>query len=111
MVANLVLEQLAEARIALPKDRTQLAQQLAVIRSSLLQVKSFVEAEPLLVAGYEWLKQREKTIPPQGGIRISEALDRLIDLYTATNKPDEAAKWRPERAKQLDVAPMPREKK
>jgi hypothetical protein len=41
--------------------------------------------------------------------RIPEALDRLIEFSTATNKPDEAAKWRAERAKYPDVAPMPRE--
>ena len=49
--------------------------------------------------GYEGMKQREKTIPPQGQTRLPEALDRLIDLYTATNKPDEVKKWQAERAK------------
>jgi hypothetical protein len=29
----------------------------------------------------------------------AEALDRLIELYTAINKPDEAKKWQAERAK------------
>ncbi len=45
------------------------------------------------------MKQREKTMPPQGATRIPEALDRLIELYTATNRPDEAKKWQAERAK------------
>ena len=45
------------------------------------------------------MKTREKTIPAQSGVRIPEALDRLIELYTAINKPDEAKKWRAERAK------------
>jgi hypothetical protein len=44
------------------------------------------------------MKQREKTIPPQRVPRISEALDRLIDFTTATNKPEQAKKWRAERA-------------
>jgi eukaryotic-like serine/threonine-protein kinase len=57
------------------------------------------------------MKTREKTIPLQGSTRIPEALDRLIDFYTATNKPDEVKKWRAERAKYPDVAPIPREKK
>jgi hypothetical protein len=30
---------------------------------------------------------------------IPETLDRLIELYTATNRPDEATKWQAERAK------------
>jgi hypothetical protein len=72
--------------------------------------KKYADAEPLL-KGYERMKQREKTIPPQGAIRLPEAPDRLIELYTATNKPDEVKKWRAERAKCPTVAPPPREKK
>ena len=33
------------------------------------------------------------------GTRIPEAVDRLIELYTATNKPDEVKKWQAEREK------------
>jgi len=40
------------------------------------------------------MKQHEKSMPPQGAPRLPEALDRLIELSTATNKPDEATKWR-----------------
>ena len=58
--------------------------------------------------GYEGMIAREKTIPEKGKIRLPEALDRLIELSTATNKPDEAKKWRAERAKHKEVAPMPR---
>jgi hypothetical protein len=45
------------------------------------------------------MEAREKSIPPQGATRIPEALDRLIELYTATNKPEEVRKWRAERAR------------
>jgi WD40 repeat protein len=38
-------------------------------------------------------------------------LDRLIELYTATNHPDEVKKWQAERAKYPAAAPMPRDKK
>lgn len=37
-------------------------------------------------------------------------LDRLIELSTATNKPQELKKWQAERAKYPDVAPPPRGK-
>jgi hypothetical protein len=47
------------------------------------------------------MKQREKTIPKGGEIRIPESLDRLIEFYTATKKPEEEKKWRVERAKYL----------
>jgi hypothetical protein len=60
-------------------------------------------AEPLLLAGYEGMKQREKTIPPRSQVRLSEALDPLIELSTAMNKPDEVKKWQAERAKYPEV--------
>ena len=57
------------------------------------------------------MRQREKTIPPQGSTRIAEAIDRLIELATATNKPDDVKKWQAERAKYPAAAPTPGEKK
>jgi hypothetical protein len=73
----------------------------SLLGGALLGQKKYAQAEPLLLKGYEGLKSREKTIPKTGGgeLRLPEALDRLIELYTATNKPDEAKKWRAERAK------------
>ena len=66
---------------------------------SLLGQKKYPEAEPLLLKGYRGMKERETTIPPIGKDRVPEALNRLIDLYTAANKPDEVRKWQAERAK------------
>ena len=63
-----------------------------------------------MLKGYEGMKQREKTIPPQASTRLPEALDRLIELYTATNKPDEVKKWQAERAKYPATAPPPGQK-
>ena len=57
------------------------------------------------------MKAREKLIPPVNNFRVPEALDRLVELYTATGKPDEVKKWRAERAKYPNVAPPPREKR
>jgi hypothetical protein len=72
---------------------------MSMLGGALLGQKKYAEAQPLLLKGYEGMKKREKTIPPQGILRIPEALDRLIALSTATNKPDEVKKWRAERAK------------
>ncbi len=84
----------------------------SMLGGALLGQKKFDDAEPLLLAGYEGMKQREAMIPAQTKVRIHEALDRLIDLYTATNKPDEVKKWRAERAKYpAEQAPPPRVKK
>jgi eukaryotic-like serine/threonine-protein kinase len=66
---------------------------------ALLGQQKYDEAEPFLLRGYAGLKQREKAIPPQARDRAPEALDRLVELYAATNKSDEVTKWRSERAK------------
>jgi hypothetical protein len=52
------------------------------------------------------MKQREKTIPRTDQVRLPEALDRLIKLSTATNKPDDAKKWQAERAIYPEVTPI-----
>ncbi len=72
---------------------------LSMLGQALLGQGKYAEAEPLLVKGYEGMKAREKDIPPQANTRIPEALDRLIELYTATNKPDEVKKYQELRAK------------
>jgi hypothetical protein len=56
------------------------------------------------------MKQREKAIPPEGRVRLAEAVDRLIELCTATDKPDEVKKWRDERGKYPATAPPPGKK-
>jgi len=64
----------------------------------LLGQKEYADAE-LLLAGYEGMKQRESAIPEQGKVRLPEAIDRLIEFYTATDKSAEVQKWQAERAK------------
>ncbi len=83
----------------------------SLLGGALLGQKKYAAAEPLLLAGYEGMKQREATIPEQGKVRLPEALDRLIELFTATNKPDDVKKWQAERAKYPAPAPTPGEKK
>jgi hypothetical protein len=73
--------------------------------AALLGQKKHADAEPQLVAGYVGMKQREKSIPPRNRERLAEGLDRLIEFYTATNKPDEAKKWQAERAKYPTTQP------
>jgi hypothetical protein len=80
----------------------------SMLGDALLGLKKYAEAEPLLVKGYEGMKEREKAIPPQAQGRLSAGADRLIELYTATDKPEEVKKWRAERAKYREVLPAPR---
>jgi len=56
----------------------------------------FAEAEPLLIEGYQGMKDRESQIPAAGKYNLADAQQRLVDLYTAWNKLDEAARWRKE---------------
>jgi tetratricopeptide (TPR) repeat protein len=138
-LADLLLEQLPEARKMLPSDDPQLARLLAqigwllleqkkwseaepllrecltirakiqpdvwntfstqaMLGGALLGQKKYADAEPMLLKGYEGMKEREKTIPAPNKKLLPEVIDRLIELYMATDKPDEAKKWQAERA-------------
>jgi serine/threonine protein kinase len=68
----------------------------SMLGGALLGQKKYAEAEPLLLKGYGGMKQHEKTIPPQGEIRLPEAVERLAQLYEAIGKKDTAAKWHSE---------------
>jgi serine/threonine protein kinase/lipopolysaccharide biosynthesis regulator YciM len=70
---------------------------------SLLGQQKYADAEPLLVQGYEGMKQRAAQIPARYTSRLTEALERLVQLYEATGKPNEAEKWR----KELEAAAKP----
>jgi eukaryotic-like serine/threonine-protein kinase len=61
---------------------------------ALLGQKKYAEAESLIVQGYEGMKAREAKIPPQHKKRLTEAAERVVQLYDAWGKPDQAAAWR-----------------
>ena len=52
------------------------------------------DAEPLLVKGFKGLKKHEAQIPMKPKARLIEALERLVKLYEAWGKPEQAAEWR-----------------
>ena len=66
----------------------------SLLGGSLLGQKKYAEAEPLLISGYEGLKQREDKIPPTGEMRPQQAIERLVQLYEETGRSDQAAKWK-----------------
>jgi tetratricopeptide (TPR) repeat protein len=76
---------------------------MSMLGGALLGQKNYGDAEPLLLQGYEGMKQREQTIPPEGSPRLPDALKRLVQLYEATRKQHEAARWR----KELEAAKAP----
>jgi hypothetical protein len=77
---------------------------MSVLGESLLGQTKFAEAEPLLLKGYEGLKERAKVIPP-GNLRTAEALERLVRFYSATGKTDQAQRWQAERTKNPSTQP------
>jgi hypothetical protein len=66
----------------------------SLLGDALLGQRRYAEAEPLLLAGYEGLKQREATIPANAKKALTEALERLVQLYDAWGKKDQADQWR-----------------
>ena len=58
----------------------------SMLGEALLDQKKFADAEPLLLSGYEGMKQREDTIPSQDKPRLTKALERLVRLYEAWGK-------------------------
>ena len=78
----------------------------SMLGGSLLGQKKYAEAEPLLLSGYEGLKQREDKIAPASNPLevwrfpeesqpwLKESLRRLVQLYQEMGRPDDAAKWK-----------------
>src|SRR5262249_652864 len=57
----------------------------------------YSEAEPRLLDPYARLKRHKDKMPATSRARVTEALNRLIQLYDGWGRPDQAAKWREER--------------
>lgn len=64
----------------------------SLLGGSLLGQKKYAEAEPLLLSGYEGLEQR--AMKNRWGQPRREALERLVALYEATDRPAQAAEWK-----------------
>ena len=81
-----------------PPEGWQTFDARSLLGGTLLRHKKYVEAEPLLIAGYKGMKEREERIPAPEKRRLKEALQQLVQLYDATGKPEEAAKRKRELA-------------
>jgi eukaryotic-like serine/threonine-protein kinase len=66
----------------------------SMLGASLLGQKRYADAEPLLLAGYEGIERREAKMPAPAKIRLTEALERLVQLYDAWGRKDRAEQWR-----------------
>jgi tetratricopeptide (TPR) repeat protein len=68
----------------------------SLIGGALLGQKKYGEAEPLLRGGYERLKGLGDKSPPACKARRKEVAERLVLLYEAMERPDDAATWKKE---------------
>jgi non-specific serine/threonine protein kinase/serine/threonine-protein kinase len=66
----------------------------SLLGCSVLGQKKYAEAEPLLLAGYEGMKQREGKLEPIYRFRLTEAIELMVQFCEATVKKEEAAQWR-----------------
>jgi serine/threonine protein kinase len=67
---------------------------VSLLGEALLGQKKYSEAETLLLEGYRGMKAAEKTIPRSARKRLGEAVERLVRLCEATDRKDEALRWR-----------------
>jgi hypothetical protein len=71
---------------------------VSLLGDVLFSQQKYAEAEPLLVQGYEGMKQREAILRANEKCRLAEAGERVVRFYEATNQPEKARVWR-EKAK------------
>jgi len=76
-------------QIALPEGDWLTFNAMSVFGECLSHQGRFAEAEPLLLQGFEQMSP-----PTVVQSRKGEALQRVIDLYEAWDKPDKSAEWR-----------------
>jgi tetratricopeptide (TPR) repeat protein len=87
------------ARGHFPADSPQLAAALAPPGQALFEVGAYAEAESLLLDNYRGLRRTadEATVPSKDQqLLLRDSVTRLVHLYDAWGKVDEAAKWRKE---------------
>jgi tetratricopeptide (TPR) repeat protein len=67
---------------------------LNLLGGALLGQGRYVDAEPLIVQGYEGMKNREASIAIREPSSLREAAERVVRLYEAWGKPEQAAAWK-----------------
>jgi hypothetical protein len=75
-------------------DRWTTSEAKALLGAALLGQKQYAKAEPLLLEGYQGMKQREALIPVPSRVRLTETLGRLAQLCDACGNKAQADQWR-----------------
>ncbi len=67
---------------------------LNLLGASLAGRGQYVEAESLLLSGYQGMRQREAAVPLEDRLVLFQAGVRIVQLYESWEKPEKAAEWR-----------------
>ena len=78
----------------------------SLLGASLAGQKKYVEAEPLLLEGYQGMAVRKDRIGVPDWYHLDRAREWIIQLYQAWGKPEKAAEWR-EKLKASNVSAVP----
>jgi hypothetical protein len=65
----------------------------AMLGATLLGKRKFDEAEPLLISGYEGMRERENSIRERNKV-LTETMQSFVQLFEATSRPEKTAEWR-----------------
>ena len=68
----------------------------SMLGGALLGQQKYEKAEPLLLKGYQGMSEREQSIPDPALVRLTEAIERLVRLYQATDNEEHFTKWQAE---------------
>ena len=78
----------------------------AMLGGALLQLDRAGEAEPWLVSGYEGMLARRGVDTVALDLRLTQTLERLVQVYEQLDRPEDLAVWRAKQAAFL-AAPTP----
>ncbi len=92
--AEPILRECLAIREKVIPDAWQRFNTMSQLGEALVGQGRYAEAEPLIVGGYEGMKVREFKIPSTSRPRLLEAAKRIVHLYDAWGRPEQAAAWK-----------------
>jgi eukaryotic-like serine/threonine-protein kinase len=75
-------------------DDWQRYEAMSVLGGALVARGKYVEAEPLVVAGYQGMKAREARIELPRRPLLQEAAEQVVRLYEGWGQPEKATAWK-----------------
>src|SRR5262249_15182373 len=63
------------------------------LRASLAGLEKYAQAEPLLISGYDGIKQRMQLVPADNRAVLDQVREWIATLYRAMGQPEKAQQW------------------